>query len=56
MEKPGTPPRSTFFTQMRSNLGEMEFADFYGPFVESHRALLELRKKDLREYPNRKKV
>ena len=43
------------FTQMRSSLGEMEFADFYGPFVESHRELLELRRKDLREYPNRKR-
>ena len=43
------------FTQMRSSLGEMEFADFYEPFVESHRELLELRKKDLREYPNRKR-
>ncbi len=43
------------FTQMRSSLGEMEFTDFYGPFVESHRELLELREKDLREYPNRKR-
>ena len=43
------------FTRMRGSLGEMEFADFYGPFVESHRELLELRKKDLREYPNRKR-
>ncbi|MYH39820.1 MAG: HAD family hydrolase [Candidatus Dadabacteria bacterium] len=43
------------FTQMRESLGEMEFADFYGPFVESHRELLELRQKDLREYPNRKR-
>ena len=43
------------FTQMRNSLGEMEFADFYKPFVESHRELLELRKKDLREYPNRKR-
>lgn len=43
------------FTQMRSSLGKMEFADFYGPFVESHRELLELREKDLREYPNRKR-
>ena len=43
------------FTQMRSSLGEMEFMDFYEPFVESHRELLELRKKDLREYPNRKR-
>ena len=43
------------FTRMRSSLGEMEFADFYEPFVESHRELLELRKKDLREYPNRKR-
>ena len=43
------------FTQMRSSLGKMEFTDFYEPFVESHRELLELRKKDLREYPNRKR-
>ncbi len=43
------------FTEMRSSLGEMEFADFYEPFVESHRELMELRKKDLREYPNRKR-
>jgi len=43
------------FTRMRSSLGEMEFTDFYEPFVESHRELLELRKKDLREYPNRKR-
>ena len=43
------------FTQMRSSLGEMEFADFYEPFVESHRELLELRGRDLREYPNRKR-
>lgn len=43
------------FTQMRSSLGEMAFTDFYGPFVESHRELLELRQKDLREYPNRKR-
>ncbi len=43
------------FTEMRSSLGEMEFTDFYEPFVESHRELLELRKKDLREYPNRKR-
>ena len=43
------------FTQMRSSLGEMEFADFYEPFVESHRELLKLRQKDLREYPNRKR-
>ena len=43
------------FTRMRSSLGGMEFSDFYGPFVESHRELLELRKRDLREYPNRKR-
>lgn len=43
------------FTRMRSSLGGMEFTDFYEPFVESHRELLELRKKDLREYPNRKR-
>ena len=43
------------FTEMRGSLGGMEFTDFYGPFVESHRELLELRKKDLREYPNRKR-
>ena len=43
------------FTEMRSSLGEMEFTDFYEPFVESHRELMELRKKDLREYPNRKR-
>ncbi|MDE0159796.1 MAG: HAD family hydrolase [Candidatus Dadabacteria bacterium] len=43
------------FTRMRSSLGEMGFKDFYEPFVESHRELLELRKKDLREYPNRKR-
>ncbi len=43
------------FTQMRTDLGEMEVADFYEPFVESHKELLELRKKDLREYPNRKR-
>ena len=43
------------FAQMRGSLGEMEFTDFYEPFVESHRELLELRKKDLREYPNRKR-
>lgn len=43
------------FTQMRGSLGGMEFTDFYGPFVESHRELLELRQKDLREYPNRKR-
>ena len=43
------------FTQMRGSLGGMEFADFYGPFVESHRELLDLRQKDLREYPNRKR-
>ena len=43
------------FTQMRNSLGEMEFTDFYGPFVESHRELLELRQKDLKEYPNRKR-
>ncbi len=43
------------FTQMRGSLGGMEFADFYEPFVESHRELLELREKDLREYPNRKR-
>lgn len=43
------------FTQMRKSLGGMEFADFYGPFVESHRELLELKQKDLREYPNRKR-
>ena len=43
------------FTQMRSSLDEMEFRDFYEPFVESHRELLELRQKDLREYPNRKR-
>ena len=43
------------FTQMRSSLGEMEFTDFYGPFVESHRELLELRQKDLKEYPNKKR-
>ncbi len=43
------------FTQMRESLGEMEFTDFYRPFVESHRELLELRQKDLKEYPNRKR-
>ena len=43
------------FTQMRGSLGGMEFTDFYEPFVESHRELLELREKDLREYPNRKR-
>ena len=43
------------FTQMQNSLGEMEFADFYGPFVESHKELLELRQKDLKEYPNRKR-
>lgn len=43
------------FTQMRESLGEMEFTDFYRPFVESRRELLELRQKDLREYPNRKR-
>lgn len=43
------------FTRMRSSLGKMGFKDFYEPFVESHRELLELRKKDLREYPNRKR-
>ncbi|MCY3985984.1 MAG: HAD family hydrolase [Candidatus Dadabacteria bacterium] len=43
------------FTQMRSSLEGMEFSDFYMPFVESYTELLELRKKDLREYPNRKR-
>ncbi len=43
------------FIQMKNSLGEMEFKDFYPPFVESHRKLLELRKKDLKEYPNRKR-
>jgi len=43
------------FTQMRNSLGGMGFADFYEPFVESHRELLELRQKDLKEYPNRKR-
>lgn len=43
------------FTQMRSSLGGMEFSDFYTPFVESYAELLELRKKDLKEHPNRKR-
>lgn len=43
------------FTQMRSTLGGMEFPDFYTPFVESYTELLELREKDLREHPNRKR-
>ncbi|MCY3624511.1 MAG: HAD family hydrolase [Candidatus Dadabacteria bacterium] len=43
------------FTKMRSSLGGMEFSDFYTPFVESYTELLELRKKDLREHPNRKR-
>ena len=43
------------FTQMRSSLGGMEFSEFYTPFVESYTELLELRKKDLREYPNRRR-
>ncbi len=43
------------FTQMRSSLRGMEFSDFYTPFVESYAELLELRKKDLKEHPNRKR-
>ena len=43
------------FGEMRDGLGEMEFSDFLKPFVQSHRELMELRKKDLREYPNRKR-
>lgn len=43
------------FGEMKDSLGRMEFRDFRGPFVQSHRELMELRKKDLREYPNRKR-
>ena len=54
----GEPRHSTalhVFTQMRGSLGGMEFADFYTPFVESRGEVLELRKKDLKEYPSRKR-
>lgn len=43
------------FTQMQSSLGGIEFSDFYTSFVESYTELLDLRKKDLKEYPNRKR-
>ena len=43
------------FVEMRDSLGGMEFCDFREPFVRSHRELMELRKKDLREYPNGKR-
>ena len=43
------------FGETRDRLGGMEFRDFREPFAQSHRELMELRKKDLREYPNRKR-
>lgn len=43
------------FSEMKESLEGMEFDDFYEPFAQSHREIMDLRKKDMREYPNRKR-
>lgn len=43
------------FSETKESLEGMEFDDFYEPFAQSHREIMDLRKKDMREYPSRKR-
>ncbi len=43
------------FTRLRESFGKMDFRDFYSLFVKSHKELMNIKKKDLKEYPNTKR-
>ncbi len=43
------------FSKLGSRFADIKFGDFCISFLESHKEIMELRKKDLREYPNSKR-
>ncbi len=43
------------FNELGSSFGDMEFSDFCISFLESHKEIMKMRKKNLREYPNSKR-